>query len=475
MQDRRAIIGHPAEEPSGPSLARRFAREAARIDLVAFEDAPARRLKLCLLDFVGCACEAFDLPASRQARAIAPMTTEGAPVIGSGRLAPPGDAAFANGVAGHGLVREDMHPGSIAHLGVVVWPVLLALSAARPVSGAAFLKAGLCGYEVGAKLGRALFEGGLARLYRPTGVVGPPAGALAGAVLLGLDESRTVAALALAANCSSGLNEWPATGASDMYFHPGHAARAAVSAVLLAACGADGAEAALDGPAGLIAAFRRSPPPSPIRLFEGPPEILAVYCKPAPACNFAQTACQAAAELSTRVGDHEAISELVVRLPEAAIRYPGCDHAGPFERALQAKMSIQFSVAAAMRRGRIEEANYLRLDDPSILRLARLVRLERDEGLTQAFPGRQGAEIAVALTDGGRIRYRLDDVRPASEDEIRARFREAAAIRLGAQAAREIESLVDGCESLADAGEIGRRCRLAFGEPETPQRKDLRS
>ena len=33
-----------------------------------------------------------------------------------------GDAAFANAVMGHGLVREDMHSGSISQLGIVVLP-----------------------------------------------------------------------------------------------------------------------------------------------------------------------------------------------------------------------------------------------------------------------------------------------------------------------------------------------------------------
>ena len=36
---------------------------------------------------------------------------------------------------GHGLVREDMHSGSISHLGIVVLPVLLALSQYRRIGG----------------------------------------------------------------------------------------------------------------------------------------------------------------------------------------------------------------------------------------------------------------------------------------------------------------------------------------------------
>ena len=53
---------------------------------------------------------------------------QGAAVIGSPQRVAFGDAAFANVVMGHGLVREDMHSGSISHLGIVVLPTLLSLA-----------------------------------------------------------------------------------------------------------------------------------------------------------------------------------------------------------------------------------------------------------------------------------------------------------------------------------------------------------
>ena len=49
-------------------------------------------------------------------------------MIGSPQRVAFGDAAFANVVMGHGLVREDMHSGSISHLGIVVLPTLLSLA-----------------------------------------------------------------------------------------------------------------------------------------------------------------------------------------------------------------------------------------------------------------------------------------------------------------------------------------------------------
>ncbi|PTM39765.1 MmgE/PrpD family protein [Bosea sp. 124] len=467
-----AAVHADMPEPShGPaaSLTRMLARAALAAEPAGFGEEVQAKLKICLIDFLSCCFEAYDLPTSRQARAIARSRADGAAIIGSDILATPGEAAFANGTTGHGLVREDMHAGSISHHGVVVWPTLLALAQDRSsqdqaCSGAALLKAALVGYEGGARLGRALFDADLARLFRPTGTVGPIGGALAGAILLGLSEDEIVAALGLAANTSGGLNQWPHTGAGDMYFHPGFAARSAVTAVELAAAGAYASETILEGEAGLFAAFRRGPPRAPVALFaDGKAEILAVYNKPVPACNFAQTACQAALRVADQIEDPGEIETLTVDLPDAAIRYPGCDFAGPFAHALQAKMSIQYGVAAALRRGVVEEANYARLDEPVILHLARLASLRRDAGFTAAFPARQGAEVAVTLRNGTRINHRLSDVVPATESEIRARFRASAGERLGLRRADEIEALIDGLETLTDAGRIGRLCLAGDG------------
>src|SRR5690606_2311821 len=103
-----------------------------------------------LLDYLSCAFEALPLPWSEQAAALALPAPGGAHVVGRAGPRQPDGAAFANAVAGHGLVREDMHAGSISHLGVVVWPMVLAMAQQRPVSGAQVLEAAIVGYETGA-------------------------------------------------------------------------------------------------------------------------------------------------------------------------------------------------------------------------------------------------------------------------------------------------------------------------------------
>jgi 2-methylcitrate dehydratase PrpD len=434
-------------------LARRIAQSIRRID---YDDLPPEaiaKVKIALLDYLSCAYESLDLPWSRQASQLR-AARGNATVIGDGLGSTPADAAFVNAILGHGLVREDMHIGSVSHLGVVVFPTLLALAeqrgnfAGRPVAGRDFITGVVCGYETGAAIGKALMDAETVRVFRPTGITGPLGAAAGAARMLGLDEDAIVSALALAANTTAGLNEWPYSGADDMFFHAGFAARNAVTSVGLAELGAKGSESALDGRAGLFTALRRPERAAAVELFAGPPEILAVYHKPVPACNYAQTAAQAALALATRDGIRgEDIAAVRVTVSAAALHYPGCNAPGPFERMLQAKMSIQHCVAATLARGEIAESNYRALEDPEILRLAAVTKVEEDSCFTQAYPRRQGSEVAVTLRDGRGVGRRLDDVIPATPQQVRDRFRPACAKVLGAKAASAIEAQVDGLES----------------------------
>jgi 2-methylcitrate dehydratase PrpD len=244
-----------------------------------------------------------------------------------------------------------------------------------------------------------------------------------------------------------------------MYFHPGFACRNAVTAIALAAAGAVASDTILEGEAGLFAAFTRRPLGSKIALFpDGSAEILAVFNKPVPACNFAQSPCQAALQVAREIGSSARIAKILVESSDAAVRYPGCDAAGPFTRPLQAKMSIQFGVAAALSRGAIAEANYSRLDDPEIRRLIGLTTLQGDPRYTAAFPAAQGARVTVTLDDGATIAKALDDVVFATPELVRERFRQACGEALGPARAAEIEAFIGEIEGQSDAGRLASLC-----------------
>ena len=407
------------------------------------------KVKIGLLDFLSCAFEARELPWGCQAIRMANAGSGKATVIGTPVRTSPSEAAFANATLGHGLVREDMHTGAVSHLGVVIFPTLLALAQRQKASGRDFILGAVCGYEIGASVGRAIMDQEMVRRFRPTGITGPLGGAIAGSRLLALDEDATVSALGFAANATGGLNEWPYCGGDEMFFHPGFAARNAVTAVELASLGARASESALDGRAGLFAGFNKLDRISQVAPFSGEFEILSVYYKPAPACNYAQTATQAALALTMQDGfQTRDIESVVVKASAAATGYPGCDYTGPFERILQAKMSIQYCVAATLARGVIEESNYHLLDDPEINRLARITTLEIDPTFTAAYPGAQGTEVIVK-SQRGIARIRLDDVVPATPEQIRRRFRSAC------PNSEAIEEMVDKLEDQEDIGALG--------------------
>ena len=446
-----------AEAPtteSRPLAGRMAAAIAAQCD-ANLTAAAGEKLKICLLDFLACAFEAHSLPWARQAAALATGGAGPCAIIGTSVAAPAADAVFANSVAGHGLVREDMHTGSVSHLGIVVLPPLLALAQERRVDGRSFAAAAIVGYEVGGRIGRALVTPEFARSFRPTGFTGPLAAAAACAHVLRLDEAQTASALSLAANMVGGQNQWPHTGADEMFFEAGVAARNGLTAARLAAQGAHGSEKALEGEAGLFTAYRPDHQAPDVRLFDGELEIMPVFFKPVPVCNFAQTPCLAAIELAKR--DHIAPADIVsvlVTASRAAKAYPGCDYAGPFARVLQAKMSIHYAVASALLRGAVDETGYLKLDDAALLALAAKVKVEAGDGFTAAFPGKQGAEVTVRLKDGRVLSHRLEDVVPADVDLIRRRFRTAASKAVGGEAAKALEAAVGDLDRSADVGAL---------------------
>jgi 2-methylcitrate dehydratase PrpD len=442
------------------------------------------KAKLCILDLLSSALSSGDLPWTRQAASLArrnsaAIASGGAGIIGTRDVVSVQDAAFANGVIGHGLVRDDMHVGSVSHLGTVLIPTLLALAETTKVSGKDFVVALVAGYEVGGKIGRMILDVDVSKNFRPTGITGPIAAAAAGAKLLGLDADKTATALALGANMAAGYNEWAATGGSEMFFHTGLAARGAVTAVQLAADGAYASRTAVDGEAGLLAAFHKDLAPATPEVFADRPEILSVFFKPVPACNFAQSAAQAALAIALRrklrAND---IERVTVRVTRAAALYPGCDVGGPFEHVLQAKMSIHYNAAAALRYGDFAERNYVPQQNPDVLTIAARTRLEIDEELTKAFPAQQGAEVVVYTRAGDELRERVPDVVPTDADGVRARFAAAATTALGAAGAAHLGALVDGLERLADAAELSRATRLgtpkagksARGKPKRPTR-----
>ncbi len=442
---------------SDEAVGERLAAAVAAIDAASLSDEVLEKARLALIDYLACAFEARGRAWCRQAVALAVEQSGGlgcgtSSIVGHTPKVALEDAVFANAVLGHGLVRDDMHLGSVSHLGTVIMPVVLGLAQQEPVDGRRFLAAIVAGYEAGGRLGRMILDVDVARVHRPTGVTGPFAAAAAAARLLGLDAEMLANALSLAANVTGGLNEWAASGGDEMFFHAGFAARNGLTGARLSGFGARPSRGAIDGPAGLLAAFgkRGARLEQPDAL-----EISSVFFKQVPACNYAQSPAHAARALAARERPRpEEIESVTVRVSRAAAEYPGCDARGPLERELAAKMSIQYNVAAALVTAGFDESSYEPAGNPVIGALARRVALVVDDALTRAYPARQAAEVLVRTTDGRQLGERLDDVEPASPELVRRRLTQAATAIVGERAGAGLLGFLDGIESSGNAGEL---------------------
>ncbi|MFO1025749.1 MAG: MmgE/PrpD family protein [Acetobacteraceae bacterium] len=446
---------------AGPSLARRLVRRVLADG--GPPDAIRDQVALCLLDHIANCLAVRGLPIADAILRYASRSSGAAEAHHwwLGRRIPAPDAAFGNAALGHLLIRDDMHVPSGSHIGVVVIPAMLALAQRESLSGKDLLRGVVAGYEIMARTGMAVRSGRFNPHFRPTGLSGALGVAAGCATALRLDETTAVHALGFGANLSAGLNEWTRTGAQEVYIHAGSAARNGLIAVDMARAGLAASETILEGIDGMFAAYGSGPEAGDILtdgLGTAPPAIAQVEFKPFAGCNYILTPV-AVAQALHGVPPNE-IEAVTIRTFTAARAYPGCDCAGPFASATQAKMSIQFGVAAALQLGTVDEAAYARFADPMIVDLAQRCRLQIVPDFDMAYPARQPAEITLHRRDGTECHAGLPDVPWLGADAVRCRFRDEARHHYGSGTVRQIEALAF---SLSDAPD----CRALFELLET--------
>tara|TARA_R110000824_G_scaffold288508_6_gene476954 strand:+ start:65432 stop:66748 length:1317 start_codon:yes stop_codon:yes gene_type:complete len=394
------------------------------------------KLKLCFMEVLCCIFEGRNLPHCRKTFTTFSEQQEA------------DSLAFIYGVHAHSLVREDMHTASVSHLGVVIFPALMAMAQKQNISGRDFLLAAACGYEAGAIIGKRVIEGNITSIHRPTGIMGPIAATSALSKGFNLNQEETVSAVGIATNTCSGFNEWAEFGADDMYLHAGFAARNSVSSMCLAKAGLSASQTALDGEAGLFAALSVSRKIENIHFFQNNNyEVMQVFFKPSPSCNYTQTPCQLALSLTEQDGfDFKEIEAIKVYCTDAAIAYPGCSGTGPFLTSLHAKMSIPFSIAGILVHSRITESNFHFPVNENISALIKKTELIPDKSYTAAYPAKQGATIELVLRNNKKLSAAQEDLIPASTEQVRQRFIDACVQGLEPENAHSLQKMVEQIE-----------------------------
>jgi 2-methylcitrate dehydratase PrpD len=411
-----------------------------------------------LLDTVGVTLAGAVEPAARIVqRVVAPDGTGPCRVLGTALHTSAAHAALANGTAAHALDYDDMCFVSLAHPSAPLVAAALAAAEIAGASGLALLDAYVVGFELEGRLGRVMNPRHYQRGWHCTSTLGTIGAAAAAARLLGLDAAAANHALAIAASEASGLKENFGTMVKPL--HAGLAARNGIVAAQLAQAGMTASAAAIDGPQGFLAAFDSEQPSLEAATADlGTRWEIAdtgITVKLYPSCAGTHPALDALLDLQRResfgADEVEAIDIGVDPIVPTILLYDRPSS------GLEGKFSMPFCAAAAVVRGSvgIDTFDTAALDDSAILSLQSRVTMRVDPTLDPAAPSLTQARVTVRLRDGRVLTAEANGARgypdrPATDEQLAAKFRSCAAQTLSTVQAADALALLRAIESVGD-------------------------
>ncbi|MEM9178184.1 MAG: MmgE/PrpD family protein [Pseudomonadota bacterium] len=366
------MSGQISENPVLTELSDLLARPVERRDL--------HRARLHLLDWIGCAVAGAKEPAGLILRQTATHEASG--------------VAFVWGGLGNILEMDDVDKRALLHPGPSIIPAALALADRLQSDNSDLLAAIVRGYDATIRLGRAVGPAHYA-MWHSTGTCGAIGAAAAGANLLGLDETRTGHALALAMSQSAGIWHTRHDAASmGKQLHTSVAARAGLDAARLAQLGFLGPLNILEGEQGFFQAMCPDGDPRQVLVDQADWMIHDVSFKPWPACRHAHAAIDGALELRNRIALDQ-IDRITVRTYADALKF--CDRPSP-ETVIEAKFSLQHSVATTLVRGAptLEDFSTDSIQAPDLSALRAKVEVEIGAEFQDRYPARFGAEVSAS-------------------------------------------------------------------------------
>ena len=382
-----------------------------------------------VLDTIGVALAGAVEPAARAVQCAVTESQGPCSLLGLASRASAGDAALANGTAAHALDYDDMCFVSLAHPSAPLVAAALAAAESAGASGRSLLDAYVVGFEIEARLGRAMNPRHYQRGWHCTSTLGTIGAAAAAARLVGLDGAACGHALAIAASEASGLKENFGTMVKPL--HAGLAARNGILAAQLARCGMTASEAAIEGPQGFLAAMDSEQ----ASLTECAADLgsrweiveTGITVKLYPSCAGTHPTLDAVLDLRRReaftAADVESIDVGVDAIVPTILIYDR-PSAG-----LEGKFSMPFCVAAAVVDGRvgIDTFDATRLGHPEIMAMQSRVSMQVDPTLDTSAPALTQARVTVRLKDGRVLAASANGARgyperSATDDELAAKF-----------------------------------------------------
>ncbi len=234
------------------------------VSALSYERIPAEvreRIKLLILDSIGCAIYSVDLEWCRILRetCAALDATRTTSVWGTGQRLSSPHAALVNGTQVQGFELDDVHRQGVLHVGAVTLPALIAVAESHAeLTGRDFLAAAVAGYEIGPRVGKCMGQEHIGQGWHSGATVGVFSAAAGAARGLRLTAEQTVHALGIAGTQSAGLMA-AQYGAMVKRMHAGRSSQSGLYGALLAHNGFTGIVDVFEAPyGGFCTTFSRS-------------------------------------------------------------------------------------------------------------------------------------------------------------------------------------------------------------------------
>jgi 2-methylcitrate dehydratase PrpD len=427
-----------AQPPLLANATRDLARFGANLNYADIPAEAVERIKLSILDSIGCCLYGATLPWTRKVADLADAErAEGvAAYIGFGRRSSPALACLVNGTSGHAFELDDIHKESIVHAGSIATPVALALAEMHGrASGKDVITAMTAGYEIGHRVGSAATMSLFFRGFHPQGTSGAFVAAATAARALGLDADRFQHALGIVGSQGGGLMA-AQEGAMVKRFHSGRAAQSGVYSALLARDGFTGIHDVLEAPYGGYLTTH-SDEPNPARLSDGLGkkwETLQVGYKPHASVTSIHTALDGLGDI---MREQQLAAEDIARLETglSPMTHVHCAWEYKAQGVTAAQMNLYYGLAVIALDGVAftEQYQESRLKDPKILDFITRVSAFVDPEIEKmGAKYRHAARVKVTTRDGRTFEKLLLDRRgspenPLSRADIEHKFRHVVA------------------------------------------------
>ncbi len=446
-----------------PPLLENATRDLARFGAaLRYDDIPpeaVERIKLSVLDSLGCCLYGATLPWTRKVAALADAERAqgSASFIGMGRKSSASLAALVNGTSGHAFELDDIHKESIVHAGSIATPVALALAEEKGgASGREVITAMIAGYEIGHRVGAAATMSLFFRGFHPQGTSGAFVAAATAARMLNLDAEAFQHALGVVGSQAGGLMA-AQEGAMVKRLHSGRAAQSGVYSARLAADGFTGIRDVLEAAYGGYLSTH-SDKPNPVRLTQGLGttwETLQVGYKPHASVTSIHTALDGLSAIMRENGlSAEDISRVEAGL--SAMTHVHCAWEYKAQGVTAAQMNLYYGLAVIAVDGAAFTTQYQesRLRDPRLLGFIERASAYVDPEIEKMGPAfRHAARVKVTVRDGRTFEKLLLDRRgspenPLSREEVEDKFRHVVAPCVESTRAESIVEAVRGLEKM---------------------------